>query len=180
MKLVGNSKNFVDVKIFEGKLFADNRGQFSKPFYGDILDDEFGGISEVMYSKSIKNTVRGLHFQLPPYDVHKLIHCLDGEIDDVFVDLRMNSKSYGVYESIKLTSSKPISLFVPKGFAHGILGLDKENILHYACSNYRDSKSEVSIKWNDKDLKINWGVKKPIISKKDKFALSFKEYKKIK
>ena len=98
MKLVGNSKNFVDVKIFEGKLFADNRGQFSKPFYGDILDDEFGGISEVMYSKSIKNTVRGLHFQLPPYDVHKLIHCLDGKIDDVFVDLRMNSKSYGVYE----------------------------------------------------------------------------------
>ena len=53
-----------------------------------------------------------------------------------------------------------------KVFAHGILGLDKENILHYACSNYRDPKSEVSIKWNDTDLKINWGIKKPIISKK--------------
>ena len=110
----------------------------------------------------------------------KFLSVVKGKILDVAVDLRKNSKTYGKHFKIILSEKNGKHLFVPRGFAHGILGLDKENILHYACSNYRDSKSEVSIKWNDTDLKINWGVKKPIISKKDKFALSFKEYKKIK
>ena len=86
---------------------------------------------------------------------------------DVAVDLRKNSKTYGKHFKIILSEKNGKHLFVPRGFAHGILGLEKENILHYACSNYRDPKSEVSIKWNDADLKINWGVKNPIISKKD-------------
>ena len=174
MKLVGNSKNFVDVKIFEGKLFADNRGQFSKPFYGDILDDEFGGISEVMYSKSIKNTVRGLHFQLPPYDVHKLIHCLDGEIDDVFVDLRMNSKSYGVYESIKLTSSNPISLFVPKGFGHGFSVLSEKATILYVQSGPFNKDNDTGILYDS--IGYDWKIDTPILSEKDKSLISFKDF----
>ena len=99
----------------------------------------------------------------------KFLSVLKGRVLDVAVDLRKNSKTYGKHFKIILSEKNGKHLFVPRGFAHGILGLDKENILHYACSNYRDSKSEVSIKWNDTDLKINWGVKKPIISKKDKF-----------
>ena len=110
----------------------------------------------------------------------KFLSVLKGKVLDVAVDLRKNSKTYGKHFKIILSEKNGKHLFVPKGFAHGILGLDKENILHYACSNYRDPKSEVSIKWNDTDLKINWGIKKPIISKKDKLALSFKDFKKNK
>ena len=87
--------------------------------------------------------------------------------------------SFGKHFKVILSDKNGKHLFVPRGFAHGILGLDRENILHYACSNYRDPKSEVSIKWNDPDLNINWGTKKPIISKKDKFALSLRDFREI-
>ena len=123
--------------------------------------------------------IRGLHLQIKkPQD--KFIGVLKGKILDVVVDLRKNSKTFGQHFKIILSEKKARYLFVPKGFAHGFLGLEKENILHYACSNYRDPKSEVSIKWNDADLKINWGVKNPIISKKDKLALSFKDFRRNK
>ena len=68
------------------------------------------------------------------------------------------------------------SIFIPAGFAHGILGLDKENIVLYSCNNYRNAKSERTIKWNDSTLNINWGIKKPVLSKKDKYGKSLKEY----
>ena len=110
----------------------------------------------------------------------KFLSVLKGRVLDIAVDLRKNSKTYGKHFKIILSEKNGKQLFVPKGFAHGILGLDKENILHYSCSNYRDKKSEVSIKWNDVDLKINWGVKKPILSNKDKSAISLKDFKKSK
>ena len=108
----------------------------------------------------------------------KFLSVVKGKVLDVAVDLRKNSKTYGKHFKIILSEKNGKHLFVPKGFAHGILGLDKENILHYACTNYRDTKSEVSIKWNDANLNINWRVKKPIISKKDKFAISLKDFEK--
>ena len=108
----------------------------------------------------------------------KFLSVLKGRILDVAVDLRRNSKTYGKHFKIILSEKNGKHLFVPRGFAHGVLGLDKENILHYACSNYRHQKSEISIKWNDPDLKINWGIKNPIISKRDKLAGSFKDLKK--
>ena len=126
---------------------------------------------------SKRNVLRGLHMQTKkPQD--KFLSVLKGRVLDIAVDLRKNSKTYGKHFKIILSDKNGRHLFVPRGFAHGILGLDKENILHYVCSNYRDPKSEISIKWNDKDLKINWGVRKPILSKKDSMAISFKDFKK--
>ena len=84
---------------------------------------------------------------------------------DIAVDLRKNSKTYGKHFKIIL-SEKTENIYLFQKALHGILGLDKENILHYACSNYRDPKSEVSIKWDDADLKINWGVKNLLFPKK--------------
>ncbi len=75
---------------------------------------------------------------------------------DIAVDLRKNSKTYGKHFKIILSDKNGKHLFVPRGFAHGILGLDKENILHYVCSNYRDPKSEISIKWNDTFSCYDW------------------------
>jgi len=91
----------------------------------------------------------------------------------------MNSKTFGKHFRIILSDSNAKSVFVPPGFAHGFLGLEKENIIHYSCTNYRSAKHEIGLQWNDKDLKIGWPVKKPIISKKDKTNLSFNHFKKL-
>ena len=85
---------------------------------------------------------------------------------------QLNKGRYGLY--LKYNSK---FLFIPKGFAHGFLGLGKENIVLYSCTNYRHAQSEKAILWNDKDLKIKWGIKKPIISKKDRSAQKFQDIK---
>ena len=167
---------FKDLFVVNAKVFKDKRGWLKEEFKKNFIKKD---LVFTLVSSSKKNVLRGLHMQTKkPQD--KFLSVLKGKVLDVVVDLRKNSKTYGKHFKIILSQKNGKHLFVPKGFAHGILGLEKENILHYACSNYRDSKSEISIKWNDTDLKINWGIKKPIISKKDKFALSLKEYKKVK
>jgi len=171
-----NKTNFKGLFVVNNKVFKDNRGWLKEEFKKSFIKKN---LVFTLVSSSKKNVLRGLHMQIKkPQD--KFLSVLKGRILDVAVDLRKNSKTYGKHFKIILSERNGKHLFVPKGFAHGILGLDKENILHYACSNYRDSKSEVSIKWNDNDLKINWGVKKPIISKKDKLALSFKDFQRNK
>ena len=164
---------FKDLFIVNTKVFKDNRGWLKEEFKKKFIKKN---LVFTLVSNSKRNVLRGLHMQTKkPQD--KFLSVLKGKVLDIAVDLRKNSKTYGKYFKIILSEKNGKHLFVPKGFAHGILGLDKENILHYACSNYRDPKSEVSIKWDDVDLKINWGVKKPIISKKDKLALSFKDFR---
>jgi dTDP-4-dehydrorhamnose 3,5-epimerase len=106
----------------------------------------------------------------------KYVTVLKGKIFDVSVDLRKNSKTFGKNFSIYLTNKSYNSIYIPKGFAHGFYCLEKENIVLYALTNYRNKKSEKVIRWNDKDLKINWPVKKPLLSLKDKKNISFKEY----
>ena len=165
---------FKDLKIIKSKNYYDPRGLFRELSKNSVIKKK---LIFTVVSISKKNVLRGLHMQIKkPQD--KFLSVLKGRVLDVAVDLRKNSKTYGKHFKIILSEKNGKHLFVPKGFAHGILGLDKENILHYVCSNYRDPKSEISIKWNDKDLKINWGVKKPILSKKDRVAISFKDFKK--
>ena len=164
---------FKGLFIVNTRIFRDNRGWLKEEFKKNFIKKN---LVFTLVSSSKKNVLRGLHIQTnKPQD--KFLSVLKGRVLDIAVDLRKNSKTYGKHFKIILSEKNGKHLFVPKGFAHGILGLDKENILHYACSNYRDPKSEVSIKWDDVDLKINWGVKKPIISKKDKLALTFKDFK---
>ena len=163
---------FKDLFVVNSRVFKDKRGWLKEEFKKNFIKKNLV-FTLVSYSK--KNVLRGLHMQTKKSQ-DKFLSVLKGKVLDVAVDLRKNSKTYGKHFKVILSEKNGKHLFVPKGFAHGILGLDKENILHYACSNYRDPKSEVSIKWNDSDLKINWGVKKPIISKKDKFAFSLKDF----
>ena len=106
----------------------------------------------------------------------KLITVLKGKVLDVAVDLRTNSKTFGLSHKIILSDTNCKSFFVPRGFAHGILGLDKENIILYTCTKYRHKSSEVSIIWNDKDLNIKWGIKKPILSAKDSKAQKITQF----
>ena len=165
---------FKDLFIIRTNVFKDNRGWLKEEFKKKIVKKN---LVFTVVSNSKKNVLRGLHMQTRNSQ-DKFLSVVKGKVLDVAVDLRKNSKTYGKHFKIILSEKNGKHLFVPKGFAHGILGLDKENILHYACTNYRDPKSEVSIKWNDNDLNINWRVKKPIISQKDKFAISLKDFEK--
>ena len=125
-----------------------------------------------------KNVLRGMHLQTK-FSQEKYISVLKGAIHDVVVDLRKNSKTYGKHFKIVLSANNAKSHFIPGGFAHGFLGLEAENIIYYYCTNYRSAKHEVGLLWDDKDLKIKWPIKNPVISKKDKKNLKFTEFKKL-
>ena len=107
----------------------------------------------------------------------KYITVIKGSILDVVVDCRKNSKTFGKHYKIIISEKNAKSIYVPPGFIHGFVGLKKENIVLYSCTNYRDKNSEFGVIWNDKDLEIDWGVKKPILSSKDRNNLKFKDIK---
>lgn len=163
---------FKDVKIYQGKKFYDKRGFLEEVFLESKIKKK---LVFSIVSKSHKNVLRGLHLQTVRTQ-DKFITVLKGQILDVIVDLRRNSKTFGKYFKIILSEKNCRFLFIPKGFAHGFLGLKKENIVLYSCSNYRDIKSEQTVRWNDKDLKISWGIKKPILSKKDRNAQTLSQF----
>ena len=122
-----------------------------------------------------KNVLRGLHLQTK-FSQGKYISVVKGEIFDVVVDLRKNSKTFGKYFSIRISDKNGVSIYVPPGFAHGFLGLKNENIITYHCTNYRSKKHEVGLTWNDREIKIKWPTKKPILSNKDKNNISLKSF----
>jgi len=164
-----------DLLIIKNKKFDDNRGYFRELLIEKKIKKNFC-FNVVSVSK--KNVIRGLHFQIRKPQ-GKFISVIKGKIIDVAVDLRKKSKTFGKHFKIILSDKNCTSIFIPEGFAHGFGGLDNENIIVYSCTNYRYQKGERGLLWNDKDLKINWGIKKPILSKKDKINLTFSEYQNI-
>ena len=165
--------------ICEPKKNIDKRGFFTESFRKDLFEKFYGNkinFCQENLSESSYGVLRGMHFQKEPYAQSKLVSVHKGKILDVVVDIRKNSKFYGKHFSIELNETNNKQLFVPKGFAHGFLCLDKENIIVYNCSNYRAAKYEKILKWDDKNLKINWGIKNPILSKRDQNGQGFDEF----
>ena len=163
---------FKDLLIYKKDTFKDNRGYFRELYLEKHFKTKFP-FDVMSYSK--KNVLRGLHLQLKNPQA-KLVTVLKGQIFDVCVDCRRNSKTFGKYFSIILNEKENTSILIPEGFAHGFYSMSNNVILHYKCSNYRNEKSEVGIIWDDKKLKIKWPSKKPIISKKDKKNITFNEF----
>ena len=165
------------VKKIIPSLHKDNRGKFletwNKKLYENLIGDVTFCQDNLSFSK--KNVIRGLHLQIKKPQ-GKFITVLKGKIYDVVVDCRINSKTIGQYFSIILSEKLNNSLYIPEGFAHGYCSLSSESILHYKMTEYRDKKLERGILWNDKDLNIEWPIKKPIISARDKANMSFKNF----
>ena len=155
--------NFKGVLIFKSKNFNDNRGYFREMAHQKNINEK---LIFTVVSKSKKNVLRGLHMQTK-FMQGKYISVVKGEILDVVVDCRKNSKTYGKHFKVTLSQKNSKSIYIPPGFLHGFLGKKKENIIVYSCTNYRNKNSEVSVSWNDKDLGINWEIQKPILSNKD-------------
>lgn len=163
---------FKDLSVFHSKSHADTRGYFREL----VLEKEVKTkLRFYVVSKSKKNVLRGLHFQ-KKNPQGKFLSVLKGEIFDVALDCRPGSKTFGKHFKILLSEKNCKSIYIPPGFAHGFLGMKKENIVMYGCTQYRDAKSESGIIWNDPYLKIKWPKSKPILSAKDKNNQPFKYF----
>ena len=160
--------------IVKNKKFIDRRGYFKELYRENIIKKRFPFL---VMSFSKKNVVRGLHIQKNKMQ-GKFVTVLKGKIFDVAVDLRKKSKTFGKYFTTVISEKNSKSIFIPPGFAHGFLSLDKENFVIYSCTKYRSKSDEIGIKYNDSSLKIKWPSNKIILSDKDKKNLSFEEYKK--
>jgi dTDP-4-dehydrorhamnose 3,5-epimerase len=174
------NKTFIkDLLIIEPQLFKDERGFFYESYNKKKLDKTIKtNFVQDNESKSIKGVVRGLHFQLPPFEQTKLVRCISGEILDVAVDLRKSSKTFGKFFTIELSNTNNKQLLIPKGFAHGFQVLSNQAIVNYKVDEYYNPDSESGIIWNDKDLSIEWNNDvEPILSKKDLKLESLKNFK---
>ena len=167
------------VILIKPSRFVDDRGFFSECFSRRAYS-EFGvSVDFVQDNHSFSNsagTVRGMHFQAPPKAQAKLVRCGRGAVFDVVVDIRVGSPTYGVWEGFEPSFENGHQLFVPVGFAHGFVSLDKNSELVYKCSNYYCPSLEGSINWRDPDIRIKWpSQNKPKLSAKDKKAPQLKE-----
>ena len=153
-------------------IIKDNRGYFMQSYHQKNINKLIGNISFVQdnESESYRGVLRGLHFQKPPYAQSKLVRCLKGKLLDVVLDLRNDSKTYGMIETILLSEENKNQLFIPKGFAHGFVVLSEIAIFSYKVDNYYNSDAESGIIWDDHDLNIDWKINKADIRVSEKDA----------
>ncbi|WP_298901111.1 dTDP-4-dehydrorhamnose 3,5-epimerase [uncultured Psychroserpens sp.] len=161
-----------DCYVINPQVFKDNRGYFFESFNADKFQNITGLTIDFVQdneSKSSKNVLRGLHFQIGDYEQSKLVRVVKGAVIDVCVDLRKDSPTFKQSFSIELNEDNKKQLFVPKGFAHGFVVLKDDTIINYKCDNFYHKLSERGIIFNDKDLNINWGISEgdAILSEKD-------------
>ncbi|WP_338804095.1 dTDP-4-dehydrorhamnose 3,5-epimerase [Xenorhabdus griffiniae] len=160
------------ILILEPKVFGDHRGFFFESFNQKIFEDIVGypvNFVQDNHSKSTKGVLRGLHFQRAPYAQGKLVRCIVGEVFDVAVDIRRDSVTFGKWVGINLSAENKQQLWIPEGFAHGFLVLSDYAEIFYKTTDYYTPENEVSIRWDDEKLSINWPLEfPPILSEKDK------------
>ncbi|GAB3560042.1 dTDP-4-dehydrorhamnose 3,5-epimerase [Spirosoma fluminis] len=150
------------------RVFEDERGYFfesyNKPLFASLgLPMEFVQDNQ---SFSVKDVLRGLHMQNEPFAQGKLVRVVSGQVLDIAVDLRIDSPTFGQYETFLLDAKLANMAYIPEGFAHGFVALE-DSIFSYKCTNVYNKAAESGIRWDDPDLNINWGVSNPLVSDKD-------------
>ena len=165
-------KTFIkDLVVVEPVVFGDERGYFFEAYSKTKFEDLGIAIDFVQDNQSFskKGTLRGLHYQNPPYAQTKLVRVLEGEIIDVAVDLRKDSATYGKASSILLSAENKKQLLVPQGFAHGFSVISETAVVLYKCDQFYNKASEGGIKYDDPSLAIDWGMDlaDAIVSEKD-------------
>ena len=171
--MIVRKTKFKDLLIVKQKNNIDNRGILRETFSNKFLKKKF--VFEYC-TTSRQNVFRGFHFQTKNKQ-SKFVNVLKGKILDIVIDLRKKSKTFGKVYSLTLSKNNALGLFIPAGFAHAYLSLDKENIVYYKLDNYYNPKYESGIIYSDPELKLNLS-KKIKVSKKDKQLMTLKEFKK--
>lgn len=155
---------------------SDERGAFVKTFHKGTfikhgLETEF---AEEYYSVSTKSVLRGLHFQIPPHDHTKMVYCVDGEVVDVVVDLRVGSSTYGQFAMFNLNSDKANMIYIPQGMAHGFYVCSEKAILLYKVSTEYSPEHDAGILWNS--VGIPWPMNTPLLSSRDDSFITFERF----
>ncbi len=168
-----------DVKIIEPTVFGDERGFFMETWnqkeFGELVADESKQFVQDNHSKSKKGILRGLHYQTENTQ-GKLVRVVVGEVFDVAVDIRKDSPTFGQWVGEYLSSENKRQLWIPEGFAHGFYVTSDEAEFVYKCTDFYNPKAEVSLKWNDPTIDIDWPIDtRPILSSKDELGLSISE-----
>ena len=166
--------------LINPNVYEDERGYFMESWNMRAFNQQI--IKDIIFvqdnhSKSKKNVLRGLHYQIPPYDQGKLVRCIKGEIFDVFVDLRINSETFLLWAGEYLNDKNKSQLWIPSGFAHGFLTITDTAEVLYKTTNYWSKDHEHTIKWDDTSINIEWPLNGnlPIQSDKDKNAENLHE-----
>ena len=167
-----------DVLVIEPKVFGDDRGFFYESFNKKLLQ-EIAGIKDEFvqdnHSRSVKNVLRGLHYQLVQPQ-GKIVRVVAGEVFDVVVDLRKRSPTFGQWAGVHLSAANKKMLWVPKGFAHGFLVLSDVAEFVYKTTDFYHPASERSLRWDDPDLQIIWPIDtSPVLSAKDSQGTCLKD-----
>ncbi|HDY8232972.1 TPA: dTDP-4-dehydrorhamnose 3,5-epimerase [Vibrio vulnificus] len=169
-----------DVKIIEPQVFGDERGFFMETWQQKKFEELVTGkptpFVQDNHSKSKRRILRGLHYQTKNTQ-GKLVRVISGEVFDVAVDIRKDSPTFGQWVGEYLSAENKRQLWIPEGFAHGFYVTSDEAEFVYKCTDYYDPASEVSLKWDDKDIGITWPLQQwPLLSQKDQVAISLSEF----
>jgi dTDP-4-dehydrorhamnose 3,5-epimerase len=164
-----------DLIVLKPKVFQDDRGYFFESFNQKTF--ESAGINELFtqdnQSLSGKGILRGMHFQAPPHAQGKLVRVIKGAVQDVVVDIRKNSQTYGKHFSVELNEENFLMMYIPVGFAHGFATLKDNTIFSYKCTDTYHPELEGGLLYNDRELNIKWMVDQPLLSEKDKKFQAF-------
>lgn len=168
-----------DLFVLVPRIFSDQRGYFFESYNASRLQAA-GLLTDFVQdnqSFSTRGVIRGLHYQLAPYDQTKLVRAVVGRILDVVVDIRSGSPTFGKTFSIELSDENQKQLYVPRGFAHGFSVLSESAVVSYKCDNYYFSEAERGINYNDNHLNINWMLPsaEAVVSPKDRILPEFRE-----
>ncbi|MDP3147854.1 MAG: dTDP-4-dehydrorhamnose 3,5-epimerase [Ignavibacteria bacterium] len=178
MKIVDEKLN--GLLLLQPDVFGDDRGYFYESFHLTRYA-EFGIIDSFVQdniSKSVKNTLRGLHYQVGNAAQGKLVQVLSGKVLDVAVDIRFGSPSFGKYYAAEISEENHYQLWIPPGFAHGFSVLSDSAIFSYKCTALYSKNDERAILYNDPDLNIDWKISLPLLSPKDLLGKKFSEIEK--
>lgn len=173
---------FDGLYLFEPRVFKDDRGYFFESYNKDVWKK--AGVKTVFVqdneSKSQYGTLRGLHYQSPPYAQDKMVRVTQGKVLDIVVDIRPGQPTYGKSFGVILSNVNKLQMLIPKGFAHGFVTLSKTAVFNYKCSNLYNKESEGQINPLDKTLKLDWQIPKKdmLLSKKDKEGAAFGKHRK--
>jgi len=166
-----HSLDIPDVKIITPKKHGDHRGFFSETYNKAALAEAGIDIDFIQDNQSLsaqKGTLRGLHFQTPPFAQDKLLRVVRGSVFDVALDLRRGSPDYGRHVSATLSAGEWNQILVPAGFAHGFMTLEPDTEVIYKVSNYYAPECDKGLLWNDPALGIDWPAGEAVLSDKDK------------
>lgn len=162
-----------EVKVIQPRIFEDARGFFYETINVNKLKEfgiDFVPVQENCAYSIKKGTIRGLHFQNNPMAQAKIVRCTQGRVMDYAIDIRKNSPTYLKYVAVELSAENKKQLYIPRGFAHGVISLEDNCIIEYFADNQYSPENDRSIRYDDESIGIKWGIDEIIVSEKDKTA----------